>query len=464
MENEERVPMDEEQSPITEAPAAGEAPPETTEEPIVILEPELEEEPVVVVEPELTAATAEEVPEIRAEAPPAPPAPPKAPVTGPAPASAAPPAKSSKMKWIIPCVAAAALIIGAALGIPAMKEQNNIKRYNQGADMIERGDYQGAYETFKELGNYEDSFTLAMYAQRGMGYTAAKELMERGDYDKAAETFDGLAGFKDSRELAAECRNEQAYQKAVALFDAEDYAAAEEAFRELGDYSGAKDYAARCAHEQADIAYNEAIQAGDYAKALEVLDSGEGRWDNEAAMRTECTNHLTYIEATQDLAAGRNYSALKKFQSLGTFLDSAERAKTCKVSKPANGEIYRNSKYSGKACTIAFKLPDNGGFYYFKIYSVNSSGKETLASTMFGRAKKTVSVKLPAGSYVIKYAFGTGAWYGETEMFGEDAVYEKLIGGDDFDSFKLKKNQKLTITFGVTNGNTGSSGESMGTL
>ena len=27
MENEERVPMDEEQSPITEAPAAGEAPP-----------------------------------------------------------------------------------------------------------------------------------------------------------------------------------------------------------------------------------------------------------------------------------------------------------------------------------------------------------------------------------------------------------------------------------------------------
>ena len=134
MENEERVPMDEEQSPITEAPAAGEAPPETTEEPIVILEPELEEEPVVVVEPELTAATAEEVPEIRAEAPPAPPAPPKAPVTGPAPASAAPPAKSSKMKWIIPCVAAAALIIGAALGIPAMKEQNNIKRYNQGAD------------------------------------------------------------------------------------------------------------------------------------------------------------------------------------------------------------------------------------------------------------------------------------------------------------------------------------------
>ena len=57
--------------------------------------------------------------------------------------------------------------------------------------------------------------------------------------------------------------------------------------------------------------------------------------------------------------------------------------------------------------------------------------------------------------------FRLGDFY---EMFGEDAVYEKLIGGDDFDSFKLKKNQKLTITFGVTNGNTGSSGESMGTL
>jgi tetratricopeptide (TPR) repeat protein len=388
-----------------------------------------------------------------------PPRPPQTP-----PAQPTEPKKTGGKKWLIPVIAAVAVIALLAVLIPVMRSQSKIKRYNQGADMIESGDYQGAYEVFKELGNYEDSFTMAMYAQRGIGYKNALALMENKEYTSAAETFDGLAGFKDSRDLAAQCRQELAYQRAVALFDAGDYTGAREAFEAMDGFRESKDYITRCGNELASIAYNKAIQEGDYRKALEVLDSGEGSWENEEAMRAECSNHLLYQEATEDLANGLNYTAYKKFLSLGSFLDSAERAKNCKVSKPGNGEVYRNSKYKTKYFTLKIKTPNDGNFNYLKIYAVNSSGKETLAVSVFIRANKTVSITLPKGTYAFKCAYGSGAWFGEKEMFGDDAVYQRLTpNGNNSYTFSKKGTYTLTLR-NATNGNTGAASEPRGTF
>ena len=235
MENEERSIIEEEQSPVPPAQPGPE-----------------EGSPVITEEAPRQEASRQEIPVQESSA--------AKPVFTPP----APPAKKPLPKWLIPAVAAVVVVALLAVLIPVMSSQNKVKRYNKGADMLESGDYQGAYEVFKDLGNYEDSFTLAMYAQRGIGYNAAMALMENGEYAKAAETFDGLSGFKDSRELADQCCNEIAYERAVSLYTAGDYTGAKTAFEELKGFKDADSYAARCGAELANIAYNKNFRLFDF--------------------------------------------------------------------------------------------------------------------------------------------------------------------------------------------------------
>lgn len=378
---------------------------------------------------------------------------------------AAAPKKPKKTVFIIAGAAVALIIAVIAILVPIMREQNRIKRYNEGADLLEKGDYTGAYEVFSELGDYEDAPVIALYAQRGIGYTEAVALMDKGQFAKAEERFNGLYGFKDSQELADQCRKEIIYQEGVTLFEVKDYDGAIEVMQTLPGYREADLYIRRCVEEKARGAYEAAVTAGDYQHALELLDAGEGNWPNADELRTACQNQLTYREAEKALADGKNYTAWKKYKSLGSFQDAKEKAKSCVKKKPSTGETYRNSKYKGKTVSLTIKPPKDDDCNYLKIYAVTSKGKEVLASCVFIRSGKNATVKLPAGTYVIKAAYSDGSWYGEKEMFGENGIYQRLLfnGGDD--EIKLKKNYKYTLTLRTSkNGNVGTTGENMNTF
>ena len=49
-----------------------------------------------------------------------------------------------------------------------------------------------------------------------------------------------------------------------------------------------------------------------------------------------------------------------------------------------------------------------------------------MSSTFIRNGKGTV-IYLPEDSYLIKAAYGKGTWYGEKEMFGDDAIYKQLF-------------------------------------
>ena len=86
---------------------------------------------------------------------------------------------------------------------------------------------------------------------------------------------------------------------------------------------------------------------------------------------------------------------------------------------------------------------------------VYNSSNEVVAQ-VFIAAGKSSSIKLNAGTYTIKVAYGT-EWYGETDLFGAKGAYLQLKNGTS-ESFTLKKNYKYTLKLqSGTSGNVGSS-------
>ena len=84
---------------------------------------------------------------------------------------------------------------------------------------------------------------------------------------------------------------------------------------------------------------------------------------------------------------------------------------------------------------------------------------------MYIKSGSTATVKLPAGTYILKIATGKGEWYGEKEMFGPNGVYQRLKNGSSSDRFTLERRGDYVLTMNVsTNGNVGSQKENMSTF
>ena len=88
---------------------------------------------------------------------------------------------------------------------------------------------------------------------------------------------------------------------------------------------------------------------------------------------------------------------------------------------------------------------------YFKVYKVEGE-KEILVSCVFIRGGATATIKLPAGTYVLKTANSTGSWYGATEMFGDDGYYQRLMVTSGNDRFKLNRGGQYVLAMKTQNG------------
>ena len=146
----------------------------------------------------------------------------------PAPAPE-PPKKKKKKPIALFLILGVLLALGIAAAVvlpPVLREQRLIRSYNEGAAYLEQGQYSEALEVFRALGDYDDAPKMALYAEKGVVYTAAKEDMDAGRYEKARDALAGLGGFKDSEQLIAECDRVLNYTEGKRRFESGDYAAA----------------------------------------------------------------------------------------------------------------------------------------------------------------------------------------------------------------------------------------------
>lgn len=100
------------------------------------------------------------------------------------------------------------------------------------------------------------------------------------------------------------------------------------------------------------------------------------------------------------------------------FAGSAQAQRTA-VGWPASGEMKNFSDKTGVA-PFLIKAPAGSNF----VVKMDNASSGNPALTIFVRGGETVKVRVPLGSYVVKYAFG-GTWYGDKELFGPETKYSK---------------------------------------
>ena len=143
---------------------------------------------------------------------------------------------------------------------------------------------------------------------------------------------------------------------------------------------------------------------------------------------------------------GEFYKAMAAWNEISEWKDSAEKAKSCKQTMPENGSMKKGSG------NISMKV--NAPSSINALMRVYNSKGEVVAQ-VFIAAGKNATIKLGAGTYTIKVAYGT-EWYGEKDLFGAKGAYLQLKNGTS-ESFTLKKNYSYTLTLqSGTSGNVGS--------
>ena len=144
-----------------------------------------------------------------------------------------------------------------------------------------------------------------------------------------------------------------------------------------------------------------------------------------ANVRQNCFNHVNYAKAKKAMEDKYYYTAYTLFSQMGNYQDAASLASKCKRPTPDTGEMSRNSDYKRKTVKFYLKNELKGGYnIYVRIY--DSTG-EVFVSSSFIRSGKGAVIYLPDTSYLMKAAYGKGTWFGEQEMFGDDAIYKELF-------------------------------------
>jgi hypothetical protein len=100
---------------------------------------------------------------------------------------------------------------------------------------------------------------------------------------------------------------------------------------------------------------------------------------------------------------------------------------------PANGHVQPQVNASN---TAPFRILTSGGdtHYFLKL---EESGTGRSALTVFVRSGQQVDMRVPFGTYVVKYASGQ-KWYGYKHLFGPNTAYTKA---DTTFAFRREGNQ-----------------------
>ncbi|MCR5530307.1 MAG: SRPBCC family protein [Lachnospiraceae bacterium] len=377
-----------------------------------------------------------------------------------------PPKKPLSKKVWIPAVVVLLLAAIAILSIPFLKpyleKQKKISLYNKAVTRMEKEDYDGAIAALSDLsklGGYDNSAELTRYCEKGISYEEAKAQMKKGEYRAAYELLETMPGFKDADSYRKTCLEEINYEDGVALMAAGDYLAAEEKLSNSGSHADAANLIEECRVKGIRQKVEALMEEGKYSEAIDLLDTEAGqKVDDRAELRKECDNAATYQEADEAYQDGLYFTAYEAFRSLGDYKDSAERMKKCIQTKPVTRETYHNSAYNGNSSLKIIPPKDDGSYTYFKIY-IKKGNEEILVSSCFISTGGTITVRMPAGKYILKVAYGYGDWFGEKEMFGSKGTYQRLQSSDTSDIFEIGNGDYELTLRSSSNGNVGTKDE-----
>ena len=312
--------------------------------------------------------------------------------------------KSKKGLFIaVGAVALTALLVtGGIVGFNIYRSST----YEKALAMLSGGDYQGAYDTFGKLGDYEDSAVQQRLAKKWLDYKEARILYDTRDFEAALVAFEELGSFEDSRDFVKACEFNIDYLQAVSDFNGGLFESALDTFTRL---------------------------------------SAEGFQDARPWV-----NKTSYAIADEKHKNGDLYGAFSDFRKLGSYEDSADRMKQCTTPFPSTDIIYKNPEYNSTRSSIVINCSNNPHSSYFKLYN-----DTTLVAIMWVNGGEKLTISVPAGNYSIRQATGS-AWFGEEIMFGDEGYYEVILFDADRDYFSLGDNVNATINLSVTGGNLGS--------
>ena len=242
----------------------------------------------------------------------------------------------------------------------------------------------------------DDKFISSIYNDGTTDYDKIKSVVKPADDEQKALLESAIKGLK--------------YDNAFKLMDENKYEEALAIFKELGDFLDAS------------------TQAGVAQAKIDELNK-------------------KYEEAQKYFNNGEFYKAKAAWTEISFWKDSKDKASKCVQTMPENGSMKKGSG----SITMNINAPAKIN----ALLRVYNSSNEVVAQ-VFIAAGKSSSIKLNAGTYTIKVAYGT-EWYGETDLFGAKGAYLQLKNGTS-ESFTLKKNYKYTLKLqSGTSGNVGSS-------
>ncbi len=292
------------------------------------------------------------------------------------------------------------------------------ERYAYAEQLLEDGDYAKAEEVLRELKDYQDAAKLAAYA-------SACLKREEQNFEQAKKAFEALGSFKDAKEQAGKCQEQLTYLDAVEKMNAKDYSAAAKLFESIPGVNDADSLKAKCKAQITNEQIDHLLADGKWADALALLDSEDGKtYPNRDSVVKDCKNRTNYAAALNAMENKYYYTAYKLFSELGDYEKSKENARLCKRPLPETGELYRNQEYKRQAVQLNLDNANDGYFTYVRIYDAQG---QNIVSTVFLHPGKTAVIYLPDKTYILKAAYSkTAEWFGELEMFGEDATYKNI--------------------------------------
>jgi len=299
-------------------------------------------------------------------------------------------------------VLVALLVAGGLVGYGVYRSST----YEKALLMLHSGDYQGAYDTFGKLGDYEDATDQLKLAKQWLDYREARILFDTRDFEGALLAFQELEDFENSGDFVKACEMNIDYLQAVSDFE--------------------------------DGLYDEAL-----ATFTQLTD--EGFQDAKSWI-----SRTKYAIADEKFENGDLYGAYKGFKELGTYEDSESRKEACTTAFPDTGVLYKNSAYNSTRARITIDASKAGVSSYFKIYS-----DTTLVALLWINGGEKLTIDAAPANYSVKQATGD-PWFGEEILFGDEGLYEVIFFDGNKDYFALNDNTSVTITLSVTGGNLGS--------
>ncbi len=166
----------------------------------------------------------------------------------------------------------------------------------------------------------------------------------------------------------------------------------------------------------------------------------------DALVGSMSEDEFTYLCACGFELTGQYYKAYQKFCLTG-WKDANERAEACAREWPKNGEVYRNSAYSGKKTYLHIKIDsqDDGQAALIKIYANNGD----LVSCLFIGGAGKVTAKIPGGTYIVKMGVGEN-WFGVEDAFGSKGTYQTMLFDGGAETVTLQSGYEYTLTINTS--------------